>query len=79
MKKEFKELREVIVKVEDQDFAEWAFGKEGWEAFVSNERKTPLFLAEAWNKLHGDLFKIDLEQPIMETLEKMKEEWRKAQ
>lgn len=58
----------------DQDFAEWAFGAKTWSSFMVFDLDC-LDLMEAWNALHGDEFKLDGDDSIMESMAKMKTIW----
>lgn len=55
----------------DEDFALWAFG-DVWHAFMVLERDHN-DLKNAWNKRHGDLMKIEDDDLIRDSLDKMKE------
>ena len=54
----------------DPDFAEWAFGKGTWDAFMVLEADV-IDLIHAWNKLHGTDLLIEEEEAIPISLKKM--------
>ena len=53
----------------DPDFCEWAFGKD--YKYMSSIKKL-----ENWNRLHGDLFKIEPQDEIFKSLTKMGPFWQ---
>lgn len=54
-------------KVADEDFAEWAFGREAWVDFVSWETG-PLDLLDAWNDRHSNIYRLETDYPLEESL-----------
>ncbi len=56
----------MTIKIIDQDFALWAFG-DVWQAFLEWEAG-PLDLLREWNQLHGNLYYIDEESYVQETM-----------
>lgn len=65
------DLAETLVGQDNaHDFAVWAFG-EGYLNLVGMDK-----FAERWNKKHSDLFKINLDSPIVYDMIKMTELWK---
>ena len=60
----------------DQDFALWAFGEDTWTNFVIYEACI-LDLMHQWNLLHSDLMKLDGDEPIINSMAKMKDHYNK--
>lgn len=63
-------LEELIGQENAKKFAEWAFGKEylnldGLENF-----------AKSWNELHGNIFKIEMSNPVCYDVPEMIQIWR---
>jgi hypothetical protein len=55
----------------DTDFANWAFGADLWSKFMVHDADV-IDLMEDWNKLHGDLLRLDGGDSIKESCVKMK-------
>jgi hypothetical protein len=68
----------MIYRPIDNDFAEWAFGMDAWEAFLMYIIEVP-DLAAAWNKLHSDLHVIDGADRIDDSLKTMKQLYKECQ
>ncbi len=65
----------MTMKCIDQDFALWAFG-EVWEAFLEWEAD-PIDLLREWNERHGDLYHVDEEAYVQESMKIMKQLYNK--
>lgn len=61
----------MLSKIEDEDFALWAFG-DAWQGFLAFDYDA-VDLVHAWNDLHGDTYRVEETDVISESLEAMKE------
>lgn len=60
----------------DQEFAEWAFGKSTWNAFLKCDAHS-LDLMESWNVLHGKDLLLSPDMCILDSMKLMKKLWEK--
>ena len=60
----------------EEDFACWAFGKYTWDKFITYDADV-IDLMHQWNLLHGDLFKLHGDEPIINSMERMRELYNK--
>jgi hypothetical protein len=66
----FQDLVELLVGEESaHEFLLWAFGE-------SYEEAEMLELANKWNKIHGDILKLDMDSPIAYDLIEMTHLWK---
>ncbi len=61
---------------EEMRFAEWAFGKDVWQEFLTMD-KDVIDLMHAWNDRHSDKHKIEEDDPIQTSLQIITEIWKK--
>lgn len=65
-----------MVYCSDEKFAIWAFGKISWDKFMCYEIDS-IDLMKIWNDRHGEKLRIDEADLIYESMEKMKNIWKK--
>lgn len=58
--------------VTEDEWAKWAFSPLTWEAFLVCDADT-VDLMEAWNRLHGNLMKLDENSSIAYGIDRMKQ------
>ncbi len=65
-----------MIYCKDEDFEEWAFGKDKWAAFLDCEIGH-IDLLDAWNGLHSDLQAFKPEDLVQPSIDAMKELYNK--
>lgn len=63
-----------MIYCSDEEFATWAFGESNWNKFMVLELDV-IDLMNAWNELHGDEIRLQGDECILGSMEKMKLLW----